>query len=225
MNSQTFDPIWEEKYASGHSQNYPWDAVVSFVFRNLPDKPKKEVRILEVGCGTASNLWFAAREGFYVAGVDGSPSAIAKAKQRFETEGLSADLRVADFITSLPFDDSSFDLAIDRSALVCVGLNNGRKAVNEIHRVLRPGGKFFFNPYSDRHSSAVAGNNGPDGLICSIMGGTLVDVGQICFYGRRQVLDALHGWKILSLQHMEFMEMLEPRRLIHAEWRVVAKKE
>ncbi len=34
--SVTFDPIWEEKYAAGHVQNYPWDMVVFFVFRNIP---------------------------------------------------------------------------------------------------------------------------------------------------------------------------------------------
>jgi ubiquinone/menaquinone biosynthesis C-methylase UbiE len=225
MASQTFDPIWEEKYASGHAQRYPWDVVVSFVFRNASrDKPRSEVRILEVGCGTASNLWFAAREGFQVAGVDGSVSAIDNARKRFESEGLIADLRVADFI-SLPFEDSSFDLAIDRGALVCAGLQGGLRAVKEIHRVLRPGGKFFFNPYSDRHSSASAGEDGPDGLTVNIKEGTMVGVGQICFYGRRQVLDVLDGWKILSMQHMEYAEMLNPKWLVHAEWRVVAEKE
>lgn len=224
MTSQTFDPVWEEKYSSGHSEHYPWDVIVSFVFRNAPrHKPRSEACVLEVGCGTASNLWFAAREGFQVAGVDGSPSAIVKARQRFEAEGLHADLRVADF-TSLPFEDSSFDLAIDRGALVCAGLQAGQRAVREIHRVLRPGGKFFFNPYSDRHSSAASGEDGPDGLTVNIKAGTMVDVGQICFYGRRQVLDILVGWNILSMQHMEYADVLEPRWMVHAEWRVVAEK-
>jgi 2-polyprenyl-3-methyl-5-hydroxy-6-metoxy-1,4-benzoquinol methylase len=84
MSTKTLDPIWEEKYSAGHAQRYPWDPVVTFIFRNAPrDRPRSEVRILEVGCGTASNLWFAAREGFNVAGVDGGESAIAYAKQRF----------------------------------------------------------------------------------------------------------------------------------------------
>lgn len=220
---QSFDPVWEGKYSEGHGCTYPWDVIVSFVFRHAPkDRPRKDVRILEVGCGTGSNLWFAAREGFQAAGVDGSASAISKARHRFDTDGLEADLRVADF-TSLPFEDASFDLAIDRGALVCVGLEAGRRAVGEIRRVLRPGGKFFFNPYSDRHSSAAAGEDGPDGLKVNIKEGTLVDVGQICFYGRRQVLDVLQGWRILSLQHMEYAEMLEPCWMVHGEWRVVAE--
>lgn len=221
---RSFDPIWEEKYSAGHMERYPWDVVVSFVFRNSPrGKPRSEVRILEVGCGTGSNLWFAAREGFNVAGVDGSASAIDAAQQRFQAEGLSGDLRVADF-TNLPFADNSFDLVIDRSSLVCCGFEMGKQAISEIHRVLRRGGRFLFNPYSDRHSSYSAGRSGPDGLTLDIAAGSMVGVGQICFYGRQQVVSALQDFRILSLQHMEWTEMLEPGWLVHAEWRAVAEK-
>jgi len=27
----TFDPVWEKKYSQGHSEKYPWDAIVSFI--------------------------------------------------------------------------------------------------------------------------------------------------------------------------------------------------
>ena len=108
----SFDPVWEEKYSQGHSERYPWDHVVSFVFRNYPrHKLRKDVKILEVGCGTGSNLWFAAREGFQVAGIDASPSAIAYAQQRFAADGLTGDLRQGDF-TELPHESNSFDLAL-----------------------------------------------------------------------------------------------------------------
>lgn len=46
----SFDPAWEEKYLAGYSARYPFDFVGSFIFRNLPkNKPRSEVRILEVG--------------------------------------------------------------------------------------------------------------------------------------------------------------------------------
>jgi SAM-dependent methyltransferase len=174
----TFDPIWEEKYAAGHVQNYPWDIVVSFVFRNVPDRPRSEIKILEVGFGSAPNLWFASREGFKVAGVEQSPSAVDFAVERFNREGLSGDLRVGDF-TRLPFDNDSFDLAIDRGSLVCVGAEAQKQAVAEVHRCLRPGGRFLHNAYADSHSSMHAGELGEDGLIHNITGGTLVGVGQL----------------------------------------------
>jgi SAM-dependent methyltransferase len=225
MAEPTFDPSWESAYRSGHAQRYPWDVIVSFVFKNAPrDRPPHQVRILEVGCGTASNLWFAAREGFEVLGIDGSASAIEQAKARFEQDGLTGDLRVGDF-TQLPFPDGSVDLAIDRGALVCTGRTAARTAIGEIHRVLKRGSRFFFNPFSDRHSSSESGTSTPDGLRLGITEGTLVGVGQLCFYGKADVHAVLgNGWQILSLQHMEWMEVQKPEVTIHAEWRVVAEK-
>jgi hypothetical protein len=75
---KTFDPVWEQIYQSGrHANRYPWDAVVSFVFRHRPrDLTPADTSVVEIGCGTAPNLWFAAREGFRVAGVDASDAAI-----------------------------------------------------------------------------------------------------------------------------------------------------
>jgi ubiquinone/menaquinone biosynthesis C-methylase UbiE len=220
----SFDPIWEHKYAAGHVQHYPWDVVVSFVFRHYPRaKPREEIRVLEVGCGTASNLWFAAREGFQVSGIEGSESAVRKAQQRFASEGLVADLRVGDF-TKLPFESSVFDLVIDRGALVCCSYQSAQTAIDEIHRVMLPGGRFFFNPYSEHHSSRSSGHTVADGLTHAISEGSMTNVGQICFYSRHHVEAALHNFDILSLQHMEFSDHLQAARNVHAEWRVVAEK-
>jgi hypothetical protein len=73
----SFDPIWEDKYAHGHAQRYPWDTIVKFVFCNVQsERLCEQVRILEVGCVTASNLWLSAREGILVSGVGVSSNAI-----------------------------------------------------------------------------------------------------------------------------------------------------
>lgn len=223
--SQRIDTVWEAKYAAGHSEHYPWDVVVSFVFRYAPkERPREDVSILEVGCGTGSNLWFAAREGFEVSGIDGSPTAVARARERFANDGLKGELLVAEFGV-LPFKSNSFDLAIDRGALTCVGYEGGRVAVAEVARVLRHGGFFLFNPYSKRHSSAAAGAVGADGRVEGITRGTLVGVGGICFYERNEVEDALSGpWRIRALEHVERTNVLDENCLVHAEWRVVAEK-
>jgi SAM-dependent methyltransferase len=225
MLEMNIDPVWEAKYSEGHAEQYPWDAIVSFVFRNAPrDRPRNLVSILEVGCGTGSNLWFAAREGFSVAGIDGSKSAIEFARRRFSQEGLVADLRVADF-TDLPFGDRTFDLVLDRGSLTCVGKSVLGKSVDEVRRVLKLGGLFYFNPYSDRHSSSVAGKTGPDGTRVDIDAGSLRDVGQIRFSSKGDVETLLGpGWKLRSLEHREMVEMLKPEYSVHAEWRVIAER-
>ena len=218
------DPVWEEKYSTGHEERYPWDSIVSFVYRNYPrGKSRNEVKILEVGCGTGSNLWFAAREGFNVTGFDGSESAIKKARKRFQEEGLIGDFRVCDF-ASIPYENDIFDLVIDRGALTCAGFEVGKVAIREIHRVIRTGGLFYFNPYSDVHSSSESGDAGEDGLRHNISEGSMIGVGKICFYAKNNVLEALRGWEIHSIQHLERAETHKPERMVHAEWRAIASK-
>ena len=176
------DPVWEEKYSHGHQQRYPWDAIVSFVYRASKNKEHKEVSILEVGCGTGGNLWFAAREGFQVFGIDGSDSAIQQAQRRFLEEGLTGQFRVGD-LAVLPFEPNSFDIVIDRGAITCVGYEHSQKSIQAIFQVLKPGGQFFFSPYATDHSSFKDADRLENGL-CQIKSGSLMGFGQLCFYDR-----------------------------------------
>jgi SAM-dependent methyltransferase len=219
------DPVWEEKYASGHLSKYPWDLVVSFIFRNRPkEKPIHETSIIEVGFGTGNNLWFAAREGFQVAGVEGSLSAVNKAKERFNQESLEGDLRLGDF-ASLPFANDSFDLAIDRGSLVCVGKSFQKKAINEIWRCLRPGGRFLFNGYTDNHSSRISGVQIGDGLTAEISRGTLTGVGSLAFLSRADIDDFFsENWQLISVERKEIISLLGVNADIHSEWIVIAEK-
>jgi SAM-dependent methyltransferase len=224
----TFDPVWEQEiYSKGYQLNrYPFDMVVSFVFRYCPrNKPRREVCLLELGCGVGNNLWFAAREGFAVAGIDRSPSAITFAQRRFAEEKLRGCFCIGDF-TSLPFQERSFDLVVDRGAIVCCGRNAGLQAIDEIKRVLRPAGRFLFNPYSTSHTSYRYSDPGPDRLRVNIGKGSLQGVGGLCFYDREGVKAALaSGWKILKFEHVESVDEADFRTTVHADWRVVAEKE
>jgi hypothetical protein len=62
-------------------------------------------------------------------------------------------------------------------------------------------------------------------LTVNISAGTLIGVGQICFYGHREVnLLFAQGWRTLNLQHLDIVEVLQPEYTVHAEWRVIAEK-
>ena len=81
--------IWEDIFQNNEWGKYPSLAVVRFVARNFYKVPnRKDIRILELGCGTGANLWYCAREGFSVIGLDGSKTAINRMIDRFEKENL-----------------------------------------------------------------------------------------------------------------------------------------
>jgi SAM-dependent methyltransferase len=226
VKALSVDPVWEQKYSQGYATRYPWDFVVTFLFNHRPaDRGIDETAVLEVGCGTGGNLWCAAREGFRVSGIDASPSAVAYAQNRFAVEALDGDLRIGDF-TQLPFDGRQFDLAIDRAAITCCGFEDAEKAVGEVWRALKPGGKFLFNVYSDHHSSCAGGETGPGGVKLNISGGNLVGEGQIRFYSRGDLERMFaSGWQFVSVEHMELSQRLQSSYSQHAEWRVVVQKE
>lgn len=82
-----WDPLWERVFSSQSWGNYPGEDFIRFVANNFYQNLNRgQVRILEVGCGPGANLWFMAREGFSVYGVDGSQTAIALAKSRLDLE-------------------------------------------------------------------------------------------------------------------------------------------
>jgi 2-polyprenyl-3-methyl-5-hydroxy-6-metoxy-1,4-benzoquinol methylase len=103
------DPIWEEKFQTEEWGKYPPERVIRFVARNFYASPDRQaIRLLDAGYGPGACTWYMAREGFRVAGIDGSPTAIKRANERLRTEGLSADLQVGDYVV-LPWPDEFFD--------------------------------------------------------------------------------------------------------------------
>jgi ubiquinone/menaquinone biosynthesis C-methylase UbiE len=143
------DAIWENLFRSQEWGKYPPESVVRFVARNFYSAPKRgEIRLLDAGCGPGACTWFMAREGFQVSGIDGSPTAIRYAGERLNAEDLSADLRVGDY-TSLPWADEVFDGAIDTVSFYANLLADWQRAVDEVYRVIKPGGVFFTSSFSN----------------------------------------------------------------------------
>jgi SAM-dependent methyltransferase len=219
------DPIWDSKYESGHAEKYPWDSVVSFIFRYAnKEGPRSSINVLEVGFGSGSNLWFAAREGFNVSGIEGSKFAVEYAKKRFIKDGLKGDLFKGDF-TELPFDDDCFDLVINRASLCCVDLDRHIIAVNEIYRVMKKKAKFFYSGYSVDHSSYVKSSYKNSGLVSNIVEGSLQGVGQILFLSKNNLQKIFSDkWNVLSMNKVDTVDVVKSNGDIHSDWVLTLEK-
>lgn len=145
-----WDPIWEEIFRSKEWGKYPPEHVIRFVAGNFYQvSHRKEMRLLEIGCGPGANVWFMAREGFTVSGIDGSATAIKQANERLLREGLTADLYVGDY-SSLPWPDSNFDGVVENVSLYCNRWTAVKRALAEVRRVLKPGAPFLSSFFTDR---------------------------------------------------------------------------
>lgn len=145
-----WDPVWEEVFKQQAWGKYPSVDFIRFIARNFyQSKDRKNVKILEVGCGPGANLWYMAREGFTVYGIDGSKTAIAQARERLNQEcpEWSGELRIGD-ISALPFNDSFFDAVVDFEAICCNAFDNAKIIYGELARVTKNGGKLFSQTFA-----------------------------------------------------------------------------
>jgi ubiquinone/menaquinone biosynthesis C-methylase UbiE len=113
-------------------------------------------RVLDVGTGPGYLALAASRligpEGAAV-GIDASPEMIDRARMRAAREGARAEYQVAS-AESLPFEEGSFDVAVSRLVLHHLPGELKLRALGEVRRVLRPGGRLLV---ADMASPAAKG--------------------------------------------------------------------
>ncbi|MBC8077702.1 MAG: class I SAM-dependent methyltransferase [Chloroflexales bacterium] len=97
---------------------------------------RRNLRILDAGCGTGGNAVFLQRYGSVV-GIDIAPEAIS-----YGAEHLPAELARAS-VLDLPFADRSFDLVTSFDVLYHRAVPNELVALREVRRVLAPLGRLL----------------------------------------------------------------------------------
>jgi SAM-dependent methyltransferase len=131
-------------------------------------RSRGSLQILDCGCGTGNNLLLLREYGPSV-GIDITMSGLAYAHGRGERQVARASA------TSLPFSREQFDLVTSFDVLYAFDDVMERNALDEMYRVLRPGGHLIVNVAALK---ALTGNH-------SVLGG------EVRRYHRRELRDHL----------------------------------
>lgn len=110
--------------------------------------PKPGERILDAGCGTGRHLGPLLRARSNPVGVDFSRGMLDIARRNYP----DVPLALADLQQPLPFENEHFDAVL--CALIGEHLNELPLALEEMHRVLRAGGRLVFSVYHPEMAAA-----------------------------------------------------------------------
>ena len=108
-------------------------------------------RVLEVGVGVGKTLKYYPRD-VELCGVDAVPETLEIAERKARQLGLNACFKGTN-VESLPFPEGSFDTVV--SSFVFCTVPNPERGMEEIRRVLKPGGRAIFLEHTRSDSMLV----------------------------------------------------------------------
>lgn len=147
---------WDKLFQRKLWGKYPCEELVRYISKTFKKKNKTNIKILELGCGTGANIFFLAKEGFSTYGIDGSKTALKFAEKYLISEKLKAKLSLGDII-KLPYKSNFFDCVIDIECLYSNLIEDTKKILIEVHRVLKKNAVFFSKTFATGISGQSSG--------------------------------------------------------------------
>ena len=151
---------WDEVYRDRLMTIWePHDIIVQFIARFLKKRQRYDKymirqdarRVLDLGCGNGGQSIYLARMGYEVYGIDVSEEAIKLARDYASQEQLDVTF-LTQGCEQLSFEPDFFDAVICHGVLDHVPMETAIDSVQEIQRVLRPGGLSLVSLASVRSS-------------------------------------------------------------------------
>lgn len=204
---------WQDTYRA-HPDMYGSAPSAPAVYAANLFKAAGAKRVLELAAGHGRDALYFAAQGFTVLATDFSDVAAERIRQAAQAQGVAARVSsiVHDMREPLPLEDQAVDAVFAHMAL-CMALSTKEihTIVDEVWRVLRPGGIFVYTVRHTDDSHYGVGNAYGDDIF--EQGGFAVH------FFSRQLVDALaEGWTLDELYAFEEGDL--PRRL----WRVTTTK-
>jgi len=140
-------PKWDDVFQERENR---WDFIHEQVMEfssQMRDRPCQ--RILDLGCGAGRHTLYLASMGFEVSAMDLSETALEYTRRRMDEAGFSADLQKAD-MEILPYPSETFEGIISIHVIFHNTLAGMQRTIDEMWRILRPGGRVLITFLSRR---------------------------------------------------------------------------
>ena len=130
---------WLYAFCREHLFRDDTERIIKALWQNKP--PTSGLRLIELGCGPGFYSRKLAQRfpNIIVTGVDRSPSQVRSARERAAAENIRNCVFERVNALALPTDGSSFDILI--ASRIFTVLPDHRRAVAEMFRILKPGGR------------------------------------------------------------------------------------
>lgn len=179
-----------------------WSLIISTMAQYVATESagNTQTKILDIGTGLGRNARFFASLGMDVHAVDIDPSVIEFAKQQTLDEGLSVNYKVADML-NLDYADNSFDIVYAENILSLTYGAAQIRAVDEIHRVLKPAGRAYmqFDDISDLPPMGYRGTQvGKNTYMVAAQYGR--HPAPRCYVDDIVMEKLMHGFRVMKLQ-------------------------
>lgn len=179
--------------------------LVKHIPQSLTDR-----HVLDLGCGTGWYSELLKYRGAQITAVDCSEKMVKMTLSRLNGQ---LDCRVHDLNQSVYFlDDRCIDLIV--APLVIHYIKDWVSLFNELHRILKPGGRLVFsthNPYSD-----IALYNLQNYFECTLVSTSWDNIGEVQFY-HHSMHDLFASIRAANFQIITIEEPLPSKELEHIQ--------
>ena len=215
---------WESEYQGSKgipttTRNTPSSAVKKLLDYFKENRIVVGKRVIDLGCGVGRNATYLAKLGFKVAAIGFAESALAALEQSIANTSYRNNITPiqCDLTKKLPFENNSFDLALDIVTTMSLKPEELKDYENELRRIVRPSGYYLTYTLSD-----------DDGYLQTAetkdKKATFAESGIIDHYFSEQNLRHLYtNWDIMKLEKRTKLDILYGREYTRQIWWMLLK--
>jgi ubiquinone/menaquinone biosynthesis C-methylase UbiE len=173
-------------------------------------RPEPGSLVLDIGSGTGNLAGRLKAMGCRVVALDFCPDALACHRAKRD----DSHLVLGDLTQGLPFKENSFDAIASNNVLYTLSAVSQTKAMNDLHRVLKPGGRIVLaNPRAGWKPLAIYGR----GISLSIRAeGWGVTTFRLVRWIVPTIKMFYYNWKLAKESQYHYFEPDEQRQLLEA---------